>query len=80
VTRQPDKSFIQLATLSSVRNRALVIGLIVGTILALVNHVDAALDGTFTTRNAIQILVTYLVPYGVSTYSSVSALKVTKSQ
>lgn len=69
------KSYLQLALLPSVRNRALLVGLVVGSILALINHADAVLDGTFASKNAIQVATTYLVPYAVSTYSSVRALR-----
>ena len=65
-------AFLQLAMLPSVRNRAVGVGLVVGTILALINHLDAVIDGSFAFSNALQIMTTYLVPYAVSTYSSVA--------
>jgi hypothetical protein len=68
-------SFFALALMPSVRSRALMVGLVVGTILALINHADAAINGTFGTKNAIQVATTYFVPYAVSTYSSVRAMK-----
>jgi len=46
------------------------IALVVGTILNLINQGDAIFG---TTRvNWIKIVLTYLVPYGVSTYGAVS--------
>lgn len=52
--------------------RSLKVALFVGTILALINHYDAILNGTFNRTNTIQIILTYLVPYCVATYASVS--------
>jgi len=46
------------------------IALVVGTILNLINQGDA-IFGT-TPVNWIKIVLTYLVPYGVSTYGAVS--------
>ncbi len=52
--------------------RSIKIALFVGTILALINHFDAIFNGTFNRTNTLQILLTYLVPYCVATYGSVS--------
>lgn len=49
--------------------------LIVGSILALINHGDAIFEGTLTRANIYQIILTFLVPYSVSTYSSVKAIQ-----
>ena len=49
---------------------ALKISLIVGSILALINHGDTIFEGTLTLGNVCQIILTFLVPYCVSTYSS----------
>jgi hypothetical protein len=46
------------------------VALVVGTILNLINQGDALL-GT-TSINWIKVLLTYLVPYAVSTYGAVS--------
>jgi hypothetical protein len=43
-------------------------------VLALINHSPAIFNLTFSTQNVVQIVLTYLVPYGVSTYSSVKAI------
>lgn len=42
----------------------------VGSVLALINHYDAILSGTVSPGIAFQILLTYAVPYSVSTYGS----------
>lgn len=44
----------------------IILALIVGTILALINHFDAIFIGPFTKINLIQILITYLVPFFVA--------------
>ncbi len=68
-------SFLQLATLPDVRKRAFKVALVVGTILALINHADAVVNQTFGIKNAVQVLLTYCVPYAVATYSAVGALR-----
>ncbi|HSH37370.1 MAG TPA: nitrate/nitrite transporter NrtS [Chthoniobacterales bacterium] len=50
--------------------RSIKVAIVVGTILAVVNHYDAILSGTFSTRTVVQIAVTYLVPFCVSTFAS----------
>ncbi len=67
--------FIKLALLKDVIFVACKITLIVGSILALINHGDAIFEGTLTRENVYQIILTFLVPYGVSTYSSVKAIQ-----
>ena len=53
--------------------RALKIALVVGTILAAINHGDAILGASMTTSAWIKVLMTFCVPYGVSWYSAVKA-------
>jgi hypothetical protein len=50
--------------------RAAKTSLVVGTVLALINHSDKLVNGTLTRTNVVQILVTYLVPYSVATFGS----------
>ena len=71
----PETGFATLALSPSVVLRALKVALIVGTLLALINHVDAVAAGTFAYKNLIQVVLSYLVPYAVSTYSAVHALQ-----
>ena len=73
-------SFINLATTAQVVKTAIRISLIVGSILALINHGEGIVNLSLSTHNIIQILLTYLVPYGVSTYSGVKALQSQQSQ
>ncbi len=67
--------FIKIALLKEVVFMALKMSLIVGSILALINHGDALIEGTLTLGNVCQIILTFLVPYSVSTYSSVKAIQ-----
>ena len=53
--------------------RALKIALVVGTILAAINHGDAILEASMTTTAWVKVLLTFCVPYGVSWYSAVQA-------
>ena len=48
--------------------------LIVGTILVAVNYTDRWLDGSLGHIDYVKILLTYLVPYCVSTWVSVPTL------
>ncbi|MDE0988843.1 MAG: nitrate/nitrite transporter NrtS [Pseudomonadales bacterium] len=54
---------------------AIKVALVVGTVLALINHGPALLALELSRQQILQIALTYLVPYGVSTYSSVKMLK-----
>lgn len=66
--------FWQIATERSVVLRALRIALVVGILLALINHGDRLLTGSFDMGAVLKIILTFLVPYCVSTYSSVRAV------
>lgn len=71
--------YLSLAWSPEVLPRAPKVGLLVGTILALINHADALVNGTFAVKNLLQVILSYLVPYCVSTYSSVAALRQQRS-
>ena len=45
--------------------------LVVGTLLALINHTDALLAGALNTALLAKILLTYLVPFSVASWSAV---------
>ncbi len=55
--------------------RALKMALIVGIILAIINHGDHIFLGTITVTNWTKILITFCVPFCVSTVSSVLVIK-----
>ena len=52
-------------------SRSFRVSLVVGTILVAINHGDTIFDGRVGLSEFIKIFLTYLVPYCVSTYSSV---------
>lgn len=51
--------------------RSIKTALVVGTILALINHGQDLLSGQFSLRWIIPMLLTYLVPFVVATYGQV---------
>ena len=55
--------------------RAFKMALIVGIILAIINHGDHIFLGTMTVTNWTKILITFCVPFCVSTVYSVLAIK-----
>lgn len=65
----------QILTRSDVFLRALKMASIVGIILAAINHGDHLLLGTMTFTNWVKILITFCVPFCVSTISSALAIK-----
>ncbi len=67
--------YLTIALSNEVAVTALRLALVVGTILALINHGAEIFQGTLTKGNIYQIALTYLVPYFVSTYSSVKAIQ-----
>ena len=68
-------SFLTLAFRESVIKRAIKIALIVGCILALINHGDRIIFQDMKSVDWFKILLTFCVPYCVSTISSVLAIK-----
>ena len=72
------KEWFQLAFRPSVVKRALRYALIVGFILITINHGDAILSGQITRARWFKMLLTVMVPYVVSTLSSVGTLLETR--
>ena len=66
---------IQIATSRSVVRRAFRIATIVGIVLAAINHGDRIISGDLDLNALIKIALTFLVPYTVSTVSSVLAVR-----
>jgi hypothetical protein len=67
--------WLRLARDGAVVRRALRTVLVVGSILIGINHGGALLRGDVDSDRIWKICLTLLVPYGVSTTSSVSALR-----
>ena len=68
------KKWFRLAIRPDIRARGIRVALIVGTVLAAINQGDIILHGTVTPTVISKILLTYCVPYCVSTYASVEAV------
>ena len=68
-------SFLAVASRPDVVRRALRIAVIVGTLLISINHGDKILSGSLQDGDWLKMFLTYFVPYGVSTVSSVAALR-----
>ena len=66
---------VELFVRKDVAFRALKIALIVGIILAGINHGDHLIKGEMTANNWIKIIITFCVPYCVSSFSSAMAIK-----
>ncbi len=67
-------NWIAIALRTDVFLRSIQVAAIVGTILVGINQGDAILNGEFTPELAWKVPMTYLVPYLVSTYASVSSI------
>jgi len=68
------RDWIVLAVKPSVVKRSLKYALVVGLVLILINHSDAILSRQVTFSRFLRMMLTVLVPYTVSTLSSVGAL------
>ncbi len=69
------KEWLSVATRRDIVIRGLKVGAIVGTILVAINQGDMILAGQLDASAAWRIPLTYLVPYCVSTYSGVGAIR-----
>ena len=69
------ETWIATARRPSVVRRAIKTSLIVGTLLVSINHGPAILAGDVQLGRYLQMLLTYFVPYAVSTTSAVSAIR-----
>jgi len=68
-------TWFDIATRPAVVRRALKYAIIVGTVLIAINHGDAILRGDVSIDRLLRMGLTTLVPYAVSTLSSVEALR-----
>ncbi len=69
------KEFFRLARQPRVVQRALKSAVVVGLVLLAINHGDALLHGEMTRGRWFKMALTVLVPYAVSTVSSVQAMR-----
>ena len=68
------REWLRLASDRSVVLRGLAFSAIVGTVLVVVNHGDALMNGDVSAARLMKIVITMLIPYCVSTVSSVGAM------
>ncbi len=69
------RGFFSLAVSPEVLPRAIKVSLLVGTILALINHGEKILTLSVSSQDLFKVFLTYLVPYAVSTWSAVRAIE-----
>jgi hypothetical protein len=76
-TRSPSglAQFLALWFQRATVRRAVTVAMIVGPILTLINQYDAIASGSFGAKFFFKMALTFLVPYSVSSYSSVMALR-----
>jgi hypothetical protein len=65
----------RLAKDATIVRRAVSVAAVVGSVLIMINHGDAILRGDLSPARVFRMALTILVPYCVSTYSSVQALR-----
>ncbi len=65
----------RIASRRSVALRALRVGLVVGGILIVLNQGDVLLSGDVSPGTLVKMILTPIVPYLVSTFSSVAAIR-----
>ena len=75
MNRSGVKAWLKAATADAVMRRALASALIVGPILIAINHGDAIVRGELSPGPLLKMLLTMVVPYCVSTVSSVQATR-----
>jgi hypothetical protein len=68
-------AWLQLASSAPVVRRALAYAVVVGSVLIGINHGDAILHGELGSVRLLKMGLTLLVPYAVSTLSSVQAMR-----
>jgi hypothetical protein len=67
--------WLELASSGPVVRRALKYALAVGALLITINHGDAILSGDVSRMRLLRMGLTVMVPYLVSTFSSVEAMR-----
>lgn len=67
--------WLAIARRAEIVRRSLRVALVVGTLLVLINHGDRIAAGTASGPDWLKMGLTYLVPYCVSTWASVSTIR-----
>lgn len=68
------KAWLRMAARREIVRRSSKVALVVGSILVAINQGGRLLDGEFSAEIGLKVVLTYLVPYCVSTYASVSSI------
>jgi hypothetical protein len=68
-------SFLQLAFSRNVVITSIKVSLLVGSLLAVINHGSAILAFSISAHTCTKIFLSYVVPYCVASYSAVKALQ-----
>ena len=68
------QEWIRIASRREVVGRSLRVAGVVGSILIAINYADRLLLGNIGSTEYVKMLLTYCVPYAVSTYASVAAI------
>jgi len=71
-------NWLSIAFEASVFKRSVMVSAFVGTILMIINHGDIIIAGNLTSTHIFKIALTYVVPFLVSTYSSVESKRTHK--
>ena len=66
-------NWLSMAFEASILKRSLIVTFLVGTTLMMINHGDVIISGSVTSTHIFKIVLTYIVPFLVSTYSSVES-------
>ena len=74
------KHWFAIAFQAEIVKRSLRISLVVGSLLTLINNADVIWSDGVDLVLSLKVLLTYSVPYAVSTYASVSTVMVTNKQ
>ena len=72
---QAPRGWLSDALRADVVRRSRRVALGVGSLLVAINHGDHLLSGGVTTTGWLKMALTFLVPYAVSTYASVGAIR-----
>lgn len=74
-TPEGTPGFWTIARRRDIAGRALRTALVVGTILAAINHADALLRADIDATRLLKIALTYGVPYAVATWAGARAIQ-----
>jgi hypothetical protein len=69
------ESWLAVALRRDIFARSVRIALVVGSLLALINHGERIISGSLDSAAMVKICLTYLVPFGVATWSAVNTVR-----